>query len=1777
MSWISTSTSTSTHKRQQSSSTISSYLSINSPTIPISTPTTFGSIDNVAPRISLDIEDLSKSRSRGDDGTSRIGDFDGISKSVITNEKNTNVNNSMGSLFGLDFSSWKTGEENGNVNLSDLFTSVWDQAASGFGSVGTKSEYSSAPSPSSSSLQQKQHKQQDQSQSPQSLLESPRYGRQQTPIGLISNSTPIHQNEHQSNYYQTPSPASHHQKRRSVSRLSAGSSFVSFAEGGDVIINDNSSVISDTDEFVKGRRGRSRWSGVGSGTGGGTIGIGIGSNLSNRSSLGGERDADVHDHVGDSDDDERKSVGSLYREQQHQRKRNSFLRSTGPGINVNTDHDGLESTHDHDRNDGNHHLPPSSPVLGGGLGLSGAWWQRNRNRRKRSPSAATCGSRSTISTVGSLFDQEVSGGGSAVAQSSGGHGHGHGLGHLTHSVSMGSLQQVAQAQASRSPTAPSPTPSAPATTTYSRRRRAPTFFEVLSAAESRQNSSSSVSSTAPSRFIPPPVVDEEESNERGRGVTSFNRGFGAGGGGKSKNGGDGVQKDRKSRRSEQQLQQQERGGRRGRSSERDRDRLIGTAAVRANTYDEDGGGSGRGLGFWRSLSPARVASFRKGRNEEVRESVDQHHQHGTEVHDGDVSTANDGSVSGRTFFGIGRKVTVPTVTTPVGRSRLSVSEVGDDGGKLSPAASSPYYSGNSSSLRAASMSVSVDGQGGRDEKGTPRSSNSGESTPRGLEPALTKTPPLLAIAGGGSAIGGPGTSASCMSSPSASPTSHSLDASNVTTLVDIQKPVSRSPPPPKLDFESRASNFRGRRSAIQEFITTERTYVGELSVMMKLYIEPMRASPEVEDSMLSALFANIAGILEACATNISANESGIHTAALSVTIPTAGSLAFRAPDLSDLNLIMSPLFTPPPPPTALPPSPPPPSASPSFGSNGQFLPQINVSGPIVSGQVFTALSTMTTTAKAGYVASPSPVSSGYSIPYAPPVASITTNTTTVTAGVASVNAQREVLNSSNVAAVVSSSVETPTPTPSLHQVHHQHLQHLQHSTSLGGGSSVGNYLEWDHNVNNSDMVDWAHRLCNNVGDGVTTTLATTTTTSNIMSSVQNLQSQSQNQVPSPSPSASNSPFSSLSRSRKDSGWGTPRSSLSLAEGKDGGCDDGGSASVSSMSRRERERERERGRERDREMDWLRNRTPERGGIVKTLLKGGGIGNLGMGDGELDSEMASLMKQAWIALSPGDGGEKDKEQSRGRAVAGTGNSGNGSGASDRERKLGGLARIRSRSRSKSKVRSVNVRERERRGSVGSNSNSVVATSDKSSVRPAVVVAGNGATGTGTGAIAMCLAAVMKSVAEGAFVTEKPLSPLDRAILGVAKVFCALCESNFFTWYDAYVARLDVAVNLAAELMNSELVNAAMSLSGGDDGASGNNSTDGGIVDGDYGSGANSIHSATTAVSVSATSPSGLTTSFPSLGRLVKKISTGEISNSGASTVVSFASASSSSVTHATMLSGQQQHHQGHGQRGHGRMNSASASVSNSPAGSPTFAPHPLIQHSDPSPGSPVSTTSFAWNAYHTSGNAGGGVMPIPLQPVSGVSSYSYGDKNGLARWGRNGVLAAAKVVGEAMADSRHRQINLGAYLLLPIQRITRYAILFDRLLEYIPNDHAIYDIVKTAGTKVRAAVEQCNEARRRANTLVDRQSFTKLPSPTPTLNSLPEIDPESPDDVFPDRTAQAKGKQVTRDDVDNIYNIDQSFYSINYCPIDFAINWEDFQYYGKKAQGEIIQGRLRYGG
>ncbi|KAJ3012464.1 UNVERIFIED_CONTAM: hypothetical protein HDU68_001177 [Siphonaria sp. JEL0065] len=65
---------------------------------------------------------------------------------------------------------------------------------------------------------------------------------------------------------------------------------------------------------------------------------------------------------------------------------------------------------------------------------------------------------------------------------------------------------------------------------------------------------------------------------------------------------------------------------------------------------------------------------------------------------------------------------------------------------------------------------------------------------------------------------------------------------------------------------------------------------------------------------------------------------------------------------------------------------------------------------------------------------------------------------------------------------------------------------------------------------------------------------------------------------------------------------------------------------------------------------------------------------------------------------------------------------------------------------------------------------------------------------------------------------------------------------------------------------------------------------------------------------------------------------------------------------------------------------------------------------------------------------------------------------------------------AKSSPSHTQISLQSYLILPVQRLPRYKLLVDQLLESTPLNHPDCADLQTAVDAIRAWVAECNDAR-----------------------------------------------------------------------------------------------------
>ncbi|KAJ3108393.1 hypothetical protein HDU96_007544 [Phlyctochytrium bullatum] len=83
-------------------------------------------------------------------------------------------------------------------------------------------------------------------------------------------------------------------------------------------------------------------------------------------------------------------------------------------------------------------------------------------------------------------------------------------------------------------------------------------------------------------------------------------------------------------------------------------------------------------------------------------------------------------------------------------------------------------------------------------------------------------------------------------------------------------------------------------------------------------------------------------------------------------------------------------------------------------------------------------------------------------------------------------------------------------------------------------------------------------------------------------------------------------------------------------------------------------------------------------------------------------------------------------------------------------------------------------------------------------------------------------------------------------------------------------------------------------------------------------------------------------------------------------------------------------------------------------------------------------------------------------------------------------AGAMFLKAAKNDPRHGQLGILGYLVLPFQRLTRYAILFDRLLSTVPaEDEEAVELLTLLTQRLRKTVEVCNDAAKQTKVL----SFT----------------------------------------------------------------------------------------
>ncbi|KAI9206501.1 uncharacterized protein BJ171DRAFT_31726 [Polychytrium aggregatum] len=74
------------------------------------------------------------------------------------------------------------------------------------------------------------------------------------------------------------------------------------------------------------------------------------------------------------------------------------------------------------------------------------------------------------------------------------------------------------------------------------------------------------------------------------------------------------------------------------------------------------------------------------------------------------------------------------------------------------------------------------------------------------------------------------------------------------------------------------------------------------------------------------------------------------------------------------------------------------------------------------------------------------------------------------------------------------------------------------------------------------------------------------------------------------------------------------------------------------------------------------------------------------------------------------------------------------------------------------------------------------------------------------------------------------------------------------------------------------------------------------------------------------------------------------------------------------------------------------------------------------------------------------------------------------------------MSQAKLDPEHTQISLQSYLILPVQRLPRYKLLLDQLLEYTPPDHPDHVDLLKATEEMKQRVYECNENKRKAEEL-----------------------------------------------------------------------------------------------
>ncbi|KAI8837104.1 hypothetical protein BC829DRAFT_405320 [Chytridium lagenaria] len=117
-------------------------------------------------------------------------------------------------------------------------------------------------------------------------------------------------------------------------------------------------------------------------------------------------------------------------------------------------------------------------------------------------------------------------------------------------------------------------------------------------------------------------------------------------------------------------------------------------------------------------------------------------------------------------------------------------------------------------------------------------------------------------------------------------------------------------------------------------------------------------------------------------------------------------------------------------------------------------------------------------------------------------------------------------------------------------------------------------------------------------------------------------------------------------------------------------------------------------------------------------------------------------------------------------------------------------------------------------------------------------------------------------------------------------------------------------------------------------------------------------------------------------------------------------------------------------------------------------------------------------------------------------------------------AGAAVVRAAKVDPRHGQLGILGYLVLPFQRLTRYAIMFDRLLTTLaPEDEEALELLTLLTQRLRKTVETCNDLAREKNlsyTLKPRRLSQDRFTPSTTSHSATDSLLFGPDPTEPQR-------------------------------------------------------------